>query len=60
MSRNLNMAVVAEGIESKRQLNILHDLSCQNAQGYLFSRPLDRRQAYELLLSGFNRTSLEK
>lgn len=49
LSRNLNMTVVAEGIETKGQLEVLNGLSCQKAQGYLFSRPLDRQKACDLL-----------
>ncbi len=34
------LKVVAEGVETKEQLNYLQDLGCQYAQGYYFSRPL--------------------
>lgn len=35
-----NTSVIAKGIESKKQLNILEDFSCEYAQGYYFSKPL--------------------
>jgi EAL domain-containing protein (putative c-di-GMP-specific phosphodiesterase class I) len=35
----LNLTVTAEGIERPRQLEILRDLGCDTAQGYLISRP---------------------
>ena len=35
----LDLAVVAEGVETPLQLNRLRDLSCDRAQGYLFGRP---------------------
>jgi diguanylate cyclase (GGDEF)-like protein len=41
LARNLGMEVVAEGIETERQLNHLKLLSCKYGQGYLFSKPLD-------------------
>jgi EAL domain-containing protein (putative c-di-GMP-specific phosphodiesterase class I) len=38
---NLGMGVVAEGVETARQAELLRGLGCEYAQGYLFSRPLD-------------------
>ncbi len=35
-----NTSVIAKGIESRKQLNILEDFSCEYAQGYYFSKPL--------------------
>ena len=34
------MAVVAEGVERESQLHLLRTMDCNEAQGYLFSRPL--------------------
>ncbi len=39
LGKNLNMEVVAEGIESARQLDLLRHLGCSLGQGFLFSRP---------------------
>ena len=49
MGHNLNMTVVAEGVESEAQLAYLRDIGCDEAQGFLFSRPIDR-VSMELLL----------
>ena len=40
MSKALGMQVVAEGVETKEQLDILIDLECDYIQGYYFSKPL--------------------
>ncbi|WP_066060047.1 EAL domain-containing protein [Robertmurraya korlensis] len=40
MAHNLNMEVIAEGIESIEQLTFLQQNICDVAQGYLFSEPL--------------------
>lgn len=47
---NLGMEVVAEGVETSKQLVQLRSLQCEYAQGYLFSRPRDV-SAIETLLT---------
>ncbi len=49
LAHNLGMNVIAEGIETRRQLNLLRSLRCEYGQGYLFSKPLDRDAATRLL-----------
>jgi EAL domain-containing protein (putative c-di-GMP-specific phosphodiesterase class I) len=50
LAHSLNMKVTAEGIESQEQLSHLRKLHCENAQGYLFSKPLHAGAAGELLM----------
>ncbi len=49
LARSLDMAVVAEGVETADQLRQLGELGCDYGQGYLFSRPVGAGQAAELL-----------
>ncbi|MGI0488751.1 EAL domain-containing protein [Pantanalinema rosaneae CENA516] len=46
---NLNMDVVAEGVENEHQLAYLKSLGCEYAQGYLFSRPVDQLETEKLI-----------
>ena len=39
MAQRLGMHIVAEGIEDEEQLQILNQLGCDTAQGYLLGRP---------------------
>lgn len=50
IARTMEMAVVAEGIETDEQQAILTSLGCDYLQGYLFSRPLPAEQVPWLLL----------
>ncbi len=38
MAQSLGLGVIAEGVESNRQLDILHSYGCRHYQGFLFSR----------------------
>jgi diguanylate cyclase (GGDEF)-like protein/PAS domain S-box-containing protein len=40
IGRHMRMAVIAEGVETRLQHNILVKLGCENFQGYLFAKPL--------------------
>ena len=39
LARSLGLRVIAEGVESLRQMEVLHRLGCGVMQGFLFSRP---------------------
>jgi diguanylate cyclase (GGDEF)-like protein len=41
LAKSLNLSVLAEGVESKRQLDFLRGEKCDRVQGYFFSRPLN-------------------
>jgi EAL domain-containing protein (putative c-di-GMP-specific phosphodiesterase class I) len=51
MAHSLELAVVAEGVETEEQLRAVAAAGCGLAQGYLFARPLDARAAGALLSS---------
>ena len=53
LGASLKTRVTAEGVETWEQLLMLRDEGCNEAQGYLFSRPLPASQARGLALSGF-------
>jgi EAL domain-containing protein (putative c-di-GMP-specific phosphodiesterase class I) len=40
---------VAEGVETEEQAARLHELGCDEAQGYLFTRPVPAEQIAKLL-----------
>ncbi len=57
LASELGKPVIAEGIETKEQQNMLQNFKCQYAQGYLFSKPVDARSAEELLKNNLSRVS---
>ncbi|MEW8218552.1 MAG: EAL domain-containing protein, partial [Candidatus Thiodiazotropha taylori] len=52
MGHNLGHTIVAEGIETRAQMELLKQLNCDTAQGYLFSRPVTAEQIPKLILNG--------
>jgi diguanylate cyclase (GGDEF)-like protein/PAS domain S-box-containing protein len=45
----LGLTSIAEGVEQQDQLSILHELGCDNVQGYLFAEPLPNNQFVDTL-----------
>jgi diguanylate cyclase len=52
MGRSLQMKVVAEGIETREQLECLRRYGCPEGQGYYFSRAIDAADFTRLLQRG--------
>ncbi len=49
IGRSFNMTVVAEGVETKEQLELLQNLECETIQGYWLSRPLKEEDVLQFL-----------
>ncbi|MFZ0290219.1 MAG: EAL domain-containing protein [Candidatus Sulfotelmatobacter sp.] len=49
LAHSLGLKVVAEGVETQAQFDLLRKLGCERAQGYLFSKPVDRDTILKLL-----------
>ena len=54
MAASLNLSVIAEGVETQEQRQLLLDNGCTNYQGYLFSVPVPIAQFENLLRQGVN------
>ena len=52
MARSLNLRVVAEGVETPKEVAFLQARQCDEAQGFYFSRPVPAEQFARLLASG--------
>ncbi|MDQ2990534.1 MAG: bifunctional diguanylate cyclase/phosphodiesterase, partial [Pseudomonadota bacterium] len=49
LAHGLKLAVVAEGVETAQQLEILRAMACDEYQGFLFSQPVDAAQVEALV-----------
>ena len=52
LGHRLQMSIVAEGVDTKEQLEFLINEGCEEAQGYLFSQPLPAEELEPLLQQG--------
>lgn len=58
LAHNLNLEVVAEGVETPEQLALLRLFGCDQAQGYLISKPLPLAELVEYLTFGSSQQAL--
>ena len=49
MARKLHIPAVAEGVETNLELDLLRTLGCEQAQGFLIARPMDKESYLEWL-----------
>ena len=49
LAKNLHLRVIAEGVETHEQAELLKMLNCDEAQGYLYSRPVPHEEILKLL-----------
>ncbi len=49
LAKNFNLEVVAEGVETMQQVEMLREMGCNQMQGYLFSRAVDAKEFTDLL-----------
>ena len=52
IGRSLKQRVIAEGVETRAQLDFLQRHGCSEGQGYYFSRPVEAEMAVELFRAG--------
>jgi diguanylate cyclase (GGDEF)-like protein/PAS domain S-box-containing protein len=57
LAHSLQLCVVAEGVESERQLEALRSVGCDRVQGYLIGEPVHAEQAAQLLRSAWEQGS---
>ena len=50
LAQDLRIDAIAEGIETEQQCAHMESLQCRLAQGYLFSRPVASREAFEMVV----------
>ncbi|WP_170140777.1 bifunctional diguanylate cyclase/phosphodiesterase [Oceanobacillus arenosus] len=52
LAQHLKMSVVAEGVETEEQLQVLKDYNCETIQGFLYSKPIPAEDFAVLLEKG--------
>ena len=55
MARSLGFSVIAEGVETIAHANFLKNMGCEEAQGYLYSKPIPTADFTHLIASKSNR-----
>ena len=62
LALKLGLKVVAEGVETNKQHSVLSQMNCQMAQGFLFSKPLEKKKMDALIekIEKFSKTKPNK
>lgn len=58
IAKSFGLHLVAEGVETNYQMKALHQLGCDEMQGYLFSRPVPAAEAERLLNNSCDRVQM--
>ncbi len=53
MAHNLDIKVIAEGVETEEQMEYLRNERCDEIQGYVFSKPVTAEEVSEMVRQGF-------
>ena len=49
MSDKLELGLLAEGVESKAQIDLLQSIGCDQVQGYYYAQPMPEDEFFALL-----------
>lgn len=49
MVNKLNLGLLAEGVETKEQIDLLRSIGCDQVQGYYYAKPMPQEEFFELL-----------
>lgn len=49
MVNKLNLGLLAEGVETKEQIDLLQSIGCDQVQGYYYAKPMPQEEFFELL-----------
>ena len=50
----MNLDVISEGVETADQLNTLKSIGCDYIQGFIWGRPLHKKDAEQLVMENLN------
>ena len=49
MSNKLGLELLAEGVETKEQVDLLRSIGCDQVQGYYYAKPMPAEEVFALL-----------
>lgn len=49
MAKKLEIGIVAEGVETKEQVELLQNIGCDMVQGYYYAKPMQEEEFFEML-----------
>ncbi|MCM1183630.1 MAG: EAL domain-containing protein [Roseburia sp.] len=59
MADKLRLGLLAEGVETKEQIDLLESIGCDQVQGYYYAKPMPEEEFFELLTQQYERDKLQ-
>ncbi len=50
MAEKLGLGLLAEGVETKEQVEVLKTIGCDHVQGYYYAKPMPAEEFFQMLL----------
>lgn len=57
MASKLELGLLAEGVETKEQIEMLRNIGCDQVQGYYYAKPMPEEEFFEFLKQQYSKTS---
>ena len=57
MANKLELGLLAEGVETKEQVDLLRSIGCDQVQGYYYAAPMPPDEFYHILVQQYNATA---
>lgn len=58
MAEKLGLGLLAEGVETKEQVEVLRNIGCDFVQGYYYAKPMPEEVFFQMLLKDRNRSAV--
>lgn len=60
MANKLELGILAEGVETREQIEMLRNIGCDQVQGYYYAKPMPEEDFFELLKQQYSQHEINE